>query len=188
MKIFGDKQYLYQWDVNQKVISNRLELGDEIHFVVPDSEEVLICPVYEQDEFIMADIPNILLQTAGLIKTYEVAYDENGNNLNTYRSAVRVVKRPKPSDYAYTETEVKNYRALERRIEVLESPSNPINPIEKTDLMTKPVGVDSEGLLWVAEPSDEELLAALIEADMLPAVTTNEKILIDASGKIILRY
>ena len=37
-------------------------------------------------------------------------------------------------------------------------------------------------------PTDEEILAELIEADLLPTVTTNDKILTDKNNRIILRY
>ena len=36
--------------------------------------------------------------------------------------------------------------------------------------------------------TDNEILAELIEADLLSAVTTNNKILTDNNGRIILRY
>ena len=37
-------------------------------------------------------------------------------------------------------------------------------------------------------PTDEEILAELIEADLLPTITTNDKILTDKNNRIILRY
>lgn len=36
--------------------------------------------------------------------------------------------------------------------------------------------------------TDEEILAELIEADLLPTITTNDKILTDKNNRIILRY
>ena len=38
------------------------------------------------------------------------------------------------------------------------------------------------------KPTDNDILAELIEADLLAAVTTNNKILTDNNGRIILRY
>lgn len=37
-------------------------------------------------------------------------------------------------------------------------------------------------------PTDKEILTELIEADLLPTVTTNDKILTDKNNRIVLRY
>lgn len=168
MKIYGDKQYLYQWDINQKVVVERLAVGDEVHYVMPN-EEVLICSVYESHGLMLADIPNIVLQSAGLIKTYEVKRADDGTNINTYRSAIRILERPRPADYIYTETDTKNFHTLSRQIDAAKETvidfGKRLERVENLDHRLENLGTEVNAVIdSFEERLDSELTPAIIKA------------------------
>lgn len=106
---------LHQWDVGRKVKISNKEAVDEVHFARFDDSEALVVKPKEVDGSIYADIPNILLQTSRNITVYVVKEDV------TIRCCTfQVMKRQKPADYVYTETEVLSYKALDERIKALE--------------------------------------------------------------------
>ena len=83
-----------------------------------DSTALVVKPKEENGAFI-ADIPNVLLQDDQNIVVYSVNVSED--KVETLRECVfPVLKRAKPSDYVYTETEVLTYKSLEERIAKME--------------------------------------------------------------------
>lgn len=105
---------LYQWDLDRQI-----EVTDdsvsEVHFAHPGDEDALVVKVDEADGVRVASIPNILLQGYAPIKVWLVV-----GNVTVYGNKLTVTGRAKPDDYVYTETEVKRYETLEKRIEALE--------------------------------------------------------------------
>lgn len=112
---------LYQWDTGRKIKIQSEKMVDEVHFsnVLSKGALVVTPKIDAENGAITADIPNILLQTFMVIDVWIVCHSENGEYTNNHEK-LDVMKRPKPSDYVYTETEVKNWDALERRIKELE--------------------------------------------------------------------
>lgn len=110
----NDKECLYQWDINQRVIVDDNEIT-EVEFSNGANGAGLVCAVYDENGKRYANIPNILLQDRWNIRAYgccdvsviDVLY-------------IDVIKRVKPDDYVYEETEVKTYEALEARVKALE--------------------------------------------------------------------
>lgn len=177
MKIYGDKQYLYQWDINQKVVVERLSAGDEVHYVISD-DEVLVCSVYESNGLMMADIPNIILQSSGLIKTYEVKRADDGTNINTYRSAIRILERPCPTDYIYTETDTKNFHILSRQIDVAKETvvdfGKRLERVENLDHRLESLGIEVNEVLDGFEDYLENSLSQIedtLNTEYLPAIS-----------------
>ncbi|MBO5062894.1 MAG: hypothetical protein J6C08_00210 [Campylobacter sp.] len=112
--IYGHKDSFYQWDSNQKLVIDS-NTSCEVHFSNLLSAEALVCVSYELDGLTVVDVPNILLTEALDIKAYMVV--ENGGSCETCHTKVfNVIKRDKPADYVYTETEVKRYEDYEKRI------------------------------------------------------------------------
>ena len=103
---------LTQWDTDRWVTAN----SNEVHFADTTSTEALVVDVVDGK----APIPNILLQTSGLLRAWEVSYTENGERTISVESVFNVRSKQKPSDYVYTETEVLCYESLEKRIAELE--------------------------------------------------------------------
>lgn len=115
-----DREMLWQWDYGQRVQLHDIPVGTKVHFsnaaIKPNA---LVREAYEDGEGMYADIPDILLQTAGTLTAY--IYLEDGDEGHTeYRKLFIVRDREKPDDYVYTEDDVKTWVALEERIKVLE--------------------------------------------------------------------
>ena len=114
MKLLNERETLYQWDTNQRLLVEN-PLITEVHFSSVATISALVCEVYEDQGQRVVNIPNQMLQHSWLIRVYgccgECVREEN---------SFQVIARDKPNDYAYTETEVKNYDALEERIKYLE--------------------------------------------------------------------
>lgn len=104
---------LYQWDTGRKVQLTDESLSiAEVHFSNIYLPEALIVEPNGDDT---ADIPNILLQYSVELAIYAVLKDADGEQ-TIYETRMSVRKRAKPSDYVYTETEIKNWDVLEKRI------------------------------------------------------------------------
>lgn len=108
----------YQWDTGRKLIVNDDECA-QVHFGNENMECALACQIYVQDGIRMVNVPNILLQEAKPIKVYLDLIDNDGR-LTAYSEVLPVVKRKKPEEYIYTETEVLNYNSLLERINQIE--------------------------------------------------------------------
>lgn len=112
--IQNGRDKFFQWDLNQRLVVVNEDVK-ELHFTNALTAEALITEVYELEGLKVADVPNILLQTDWDISVY-------GGCGECVREMARfkVEPRAKPSDYVYTETDVKNYDALEKRVAALE--------------------------------------------------------------------
>ena len=118
IQLENGKNKLYQWDLNQRLIVD-VEAGVQVHFASDRDDEDKALPVvaYSEDELVYANIPNIMLQTPGIINVY--IYPTDGvTGYTKQHFKFRVVEREKPTDYVYTETETLNYETL--RAELLE--------------------------------------------------------------------
>lgn len=117
-EIYNNRKQFWQWDVGQRLIVKD-DACTEVHFCNGTSDCAPICEVYEEDGLRLVNVPNILFQTAKAIRVF--AYVCNGEDQHTKREKIfPVYRRTKPEGYVYTETEIKNYAALERRISELE--------------------------------------------------------------------
>lgn len=100
-KLLDGRIELYQWDLDRKVIVSDPTIH-EVHFCNKNSEHSLITEVYELEGQRVADIPNILLQDIWPIK----AYGQCGECYVKAATTFNIVRRAKPDDYVYTETEI----------------------------------------------------------------------------------
>lgn len=119
IKVIGTP--LYQWEVGRKVQITPLPKMrvDAVHFSNFGDAEALVVMPREENGKIIADIPNILLQSGDNLVVYTVNVSQDSvETLVDCTFAVR--NRAKPSDYVYTETEVLTWEALDKRIEALE--------------------------------------------------------------------
>lgn len=119
IKIVGNP--LYQWELGRKVQLIPLPnmTVDELHFSNHGDPEALVVKPKEESGMIVAEIPNILLQSGNPLVVYSVNVAEGF--IDTLRSCTfDVRKRAKPSDYVYTEVEILNYETLEKRMKIIE--------------------------------------------------------------------
>lgn len=109
-KIFDRRGMFYQWDLDRKliVLDNSISM---VHFSNGLSDTTLDCETYRDGDITLVNVPNILLQQAARITAF--AYDDNHTK---YSTVFAVIDRPKPADYIYTETEVKNYEKLKNLV------------------------------------------------------------------------
>lgn len=121
MYIKDDRKKFFQWDINQKIVVENEE-AIEVHFTNTATTEALICEIYVEDGLRVANVPNILLQDYWNITAFAVC------DICTREVAVfEVEKRAKPTDYVYTETEVKTWDRLEEEI------TNAINSLNEAE-------------------------------------------------------
>ena len=108
---------LYQWEIGRKVQiiptpNTRVVVVQFAH--LGDAETLNVEP-REENGLIVADIPNILLQSGEKIAAFLV--DVNENYVETTSHIVfPVISRPRPNDYVYEETEVMTWQALDAEL------------------------------------------------------------------------
>lgn len=104
---------LWQWDTGRKIKIQTWENRSvtEAHFSIVGSDQALVLDVYEENGEMFSNIPNILLQQEEKIRIYLV-----DNNRTVGDHTEPIIPRTKPDDYVYTETEIKNFETLEKKI------------------------------------------------------------------------
>lgn len=113
-KIYDGRESFYQWDLDQQLVVADSTIP-EVHFCNRTDENSLVCETYVVDGLTLVNVPNILLQEDWDINVY--AYDGKATK---HSSRFEVKRKTKPSDYVYTETEIKNYDELEERVSQIE--------------------------------------------------------------------
>lgn len=130
-----------------RVILTNVPAGTEVHYSNANynmDENCITVVSYSENGCVYADIPNKILQTSGVVLAYIYIQDED-KAWTEFETEILVLPRKKPADYVYTETEIKTFESLEKRIENLEftQDSDAIknavedyieqNPLEETD-------------------------------------------------------
>lgn len=105
------REHFYQWDINRRLIIEDSTIT-EVHFCNKTEDCSLVVEVYEENGKHLANVPNILLQNAWNIRVY--AFDAE---YTKHCKVFKVTSRSKPADYVYTETELKRYEALNKKID-----------------------------------------------------------------------
>ncbi len=127
IRLEGNKSALYQWDSNMRVILTDVPAGTEVHYSNTNyymDENCITAVSYSENGYVYADIPNKILQKSGVVLAY--LYIQDGDKAWTeFETEILVLPRKKPADYVYTETEIKTFESLEKRIENLESTQDP---------------------------------------------------------------
>ena len=131
-KIQDGRENFVQWDLNRKIFVED-ESITQVHFANLSNQNALVTEVKNH----LADVPNVLLQDYGTILIYGC-----DGNYTKYSEAYRVLRREKPDNYVYTETEVLNYNNLLGRIDNLEGN---IDKIIADYLRENPPQVDLNG-------------------------------------------
>ena len=185
-----EREMLWQWDYGQRVQLRDVPVGTKVHFSnAVTKQTALVTEAYEDGEGVYADIPNVLLQTAGTLTAY--IYIEDGDEGHTeYRKLFIVRDREKPDDYVYTEDEVKTWEVLEERIKALEEsggssdiPSTLPNPHPLTFTGAVEATYDGSTPVEVEIPSggggSENLNVRLVASVTIDPANPPESIIID---------
>lgn len=113
---------LYQWDTGRVVLvepDNGYDIH-EVHFTTKKMDFAYVVNTYVTDESVYCAIPNILLQQYQDIICYEVRENDEGEE-SVSSTTFDVIKRNRPVDYVYTETEKYTYKELNNRVTALEA-------------------------------------------------------------------
>ena len=113
-KIYDGRSQFYQWDIDRKLIVEDASIN-QVHFCNRTDTCSLVCDVYDEEGLRLVNVPNILLQQDWRINVY--GYD---SNYTKHCEIFNVVKRSKPENYVYTETEIHHWEDLEARIDEIE--------------------------------------------------------------------
>ena len=105
------RKHFYQWDTGQRLIINDATVI-EAHFCNRTGDCSLTCEAYTDGGKRVVNVPNILLQDDWDIRVYAFC-----GNYTKVEERFEVVKRSKPADYVYTETEVKSWDVMEDRVD-----------------------------------------------------------------------
>lgn len=129
-KIYDGREEFWQWDVNQKLI---VDIPCQVHFCngVTDCSLVVETVTDEQGRHI-AEVPNVLLQTARNIEAYTyICGEEESYTLTSKVFTVR--KRLRPTDYVFTPAEIHTWKDLDERLQKLENASDDSNAVQYTE-------------------------------------------------------
>lgn len=105
-EIYDGRSQFYQWDIDRKLIVKDATIT-QVHFCNRTDSCSLVCETYTENGLNIVNVPNVLLQTDWRINVY--AYD---SHYTKFSAQFDVVRRSKPTDYVYTETETLNYNTL----------------------------------------------------------------------------
>lgn len=121
------KGQLYQWDTGRLIEVYPVDnyKVDEIHVFNGTTKfaPVLETWIDEKNGRTYAKIPDVLLQSDNNMDIYAVMSNDLGEHTQKHIN-VAVLRRAKPEDYVYTETELETWKKLEKRIKELEENSD----------------------------------------------------------------
>lgn len=109
---------LYQWDVNQDLIINGLNLSaaPEIHFANANMDRAIVRQSTLENGVVTVQIPNSLLQEPLTIKAYVGLYE--GDTFKVVETIeVPIIAKARPYDYVFEDTdgEIYSFKALESK-------------------------------------------------------------------------
>ena len=137
-RIADGREHFYQWDLDRQVIVDDPSIV-EVHFCNRTEDVSLVVAVVDG----LANVPNILLQSSFDMRVF--GYDGKATR---YDAVFKVKAKTKPSDYVYTETEIKSYEYLENKIREIEEQgwSNEIVEKSVTEYMYQhPLSIYDDG-------------------------------------------
>lgn len=121
LRLDNGQSYFFQWDVNRKVIVSDLTVR-EVHFSNEMMDEALVVNTRIENGQNVANVPDVLLQ-----QDYDVMCYVMLDSCTKFEKIFGIFARPKPTDYIYTEEEIKGLDDLYERVMKLEE--NPgLNP------------------------------------------------------------
>ena len=137
-RIADGREHFYAWDLDQQIVVDDPSIV-EVHFCNRTEDVSLVVEVVDG----LANVPNILLQSSFDMRVF--GYDGKATR---YDAVFKVKAKTKPSDYVYTETEIKSYEYLENKIREIEEQgwSNEIVEKSVTEYMYQhPLSIYDDG-------------------------------------------
>lgn len=106
-RIVDGRESFYQWDLDRQIIVEDPTIT-EVHFCNRTDDCSLVVEVVNR----LANVPNVILQRSFDVRVF--GYDGKATR---YDEVFKVKARSKPSDYVYTEVEIKRYEDLEKHLD-----------------------------------------------------------------------
>ena len=110
IELDNDRRYLLQWGLEQRVQIDNFLPGTWVDFshVNDCKNSSLTTESYVEAGHVYANIPNVLLQLPGYL---HVVVNPNASDMahTPEERDIKIVRRPKPSHYIYTETPTVSY-------------------------------------------------------------------------------
>ena len=99
------QRVLYQWDKDKRVLLDGFLPRTKVEFsnLNDCKNSALTVYAYVEVGHVVADIPNVLLQTAGYLHVYVKPPADDVVHAPEQKD-IKIVRRDKPEDYDYTET------------------------------------------------------------------------------------
>lgn len=130
-KIYDGRDSFWQWDTGQKLIVEDDDICCEVHFSNGEDSSIPK-EVYKLDGVRVVDVPDILLQSSGIIAAYAYAEDPVTGAHTERAELFFVVEKPKPEGYIYSQTETLKYQDLLKLIGDLKE----LDTVDKSDLVS----------------------------------------------------
>lgn len=148
-----DLRYLNQWALNQRVQIDNFLPGTWVEFSMVNDvrNHTLTTEAYEECGHVYANIPNVLLQNFGYLHVYvnpapsDMAHTPEEKDF-------KVIRKPKPSHYIYTETPTVSY-------------SSKVDLFWGTEHAGKALVVGEDGYVKAAEKTVDDSIATDDEVD-----------------------
>ena len=106
-KIADGREHFYQWDLDRQITVDDASIV-EVHFCNRTDDCSLVVAVVDG----VANVPNVILHNSFDVRVF--GYD---GKATLHEKTFKVKPRTKPSDYFYTEIEIRNYDALQKYVE-----------------------------------------------------------------------
>ena len=183
MNISNDKKSFYQWEIDRFLVDEDFEINQEVCFSSVKLRKALVVKTKLKNDKIVVEVPNLLLQDYHPIMVHWVVADENGKYVAKQKE-FQVLKRVKPEDYVYTETEIFSFLDLEQRLKNLEGEG--IDKIIADYFAKNPiqVGATPEQAAQITQNKEniEKLDKNKLDANKLPEAINNALAQAQASG------
>ena len=114
MRLKNGENHLTQWDRHQILVFSEYPAGTEIHMWCDFFDNAL---KFELDSNREVVVPDILLQTSGMLRICVYVTNEYSTSYTEVRYLIPVKARPRPEDYVYTPEETKLWeRKLDKNL------------------------------------------------------------------------
>lgn len=176
---------LYQWDTGRVVLVEPENdyVIHEVHFTNKKLDFAYVVNTYTENGSVYCAIPNVLLQQYYDIICYEVRENDDGEE-SVSKTSFDVIKRNRPLDYVYTESEKYAYEDLDRRVAAVEQE---ITTIKETSTESSVMANEAYELAESAKNTAVSLSSQVEELSNTTVKTINN-IGPDENGNITIEY
>lgn len=125
--IADGREYLYQWDSDVRLLLDdpNNEIG-EVHIKNRFCRDLYSLEIFRTENETYVKVPDSLLQKSFDLVVYAYCYVDHCTKAV---ETIKVLDRPKPPDYVYTEDESLHYHLFEKRLSHLEQTGGAVNGV-----------------------------------------------------------